>query len=141
MMGVDDVAAVREIHQQRTACVLCQQRIVLIRQAAPQTPHGDPFAPFQLPQKRNTVEDLAVHIPVQVQTGKTVHGKLHVVDGLEGIVLQEIGEIGLWHDEQGEWYLIPLDAALGMDIELTPRIEPEPLIDREFRVVIGIVGT
>ena len=99
MMRIDDIAAVREIHQQGTAGILSQQGIILIRQATPKASHRDPLAPLQFTQQGDAVEDLAIHIPVQIHTGKPVRGELHVVDGLEGIVLQEIGQICLRHDE------------------------------------------
>ena len=106
---------------------------------APQALDGEPLTPLELADEGYAVEDLAVQIPEDHQRAIAVVEELHVVDEGEGVVLHDVGEVGLGHDEQGEGHLVPLVAALKITVNLTPRLHPETLVDGGLGEVVGVV--
>lgn len=141
LLGVDDIGALWEIHEEGTALVLCQEGIVLVAETAPQATQSNPLAPLETLEQGDAVEELATHVPIELQGGIAVCRELHIVDGFEGIVLKDIGEIGLGHDEQGEGHFLPLDATFHEKVEASPRVEPEALEDAGLGDVVAIVGS
>ena len=61
LMPIDGVGTLGELIKHVVGSIL--QRIVLVGQLAPNTAESDVLTQFQLLEERNTVEDLAVHIP------------------------------------------------------------------------------
>ena len=117
---IDDIAALGEVHEHRTARILVEMGVVLLRQLAPQDTEAEPLAPLEFADERDAVEYLSVEVPVELTRQEAVGWELHVVDSLEGIVLYDIREVGLGHDEQWEGNLLPLYSTLYLDIHLTP---------------------
>ena len=140
-VGIHEIGAIRKVHEHGVSSVLLQQGIVLIRQSAPQTLDGKPLAPLEFADEGYTIEKLAIHVPKNHGRGIAVVEELHVVDGRESIVLHDVREIGLGHDEQGERHLVPLVTSLGIKINLTPRLHPEALVDGGLGKVVVVVAT
>ncbi len=63
--------------------VMALVRIVFVRQGALHTTDAESFAPLQLLDKRDAVEQLSVHVIGQGERGITVVQELHVVDQAE----------------------------------------------------------
>ena len=120
LLGVEEVAALGQVHEDGTARILLEIGVVLIAELAPEHTEAYPLTPLELADERDAVEELTVEVPVELGREEAVCGELHVVDGLEGVVLYDIGEVGLGHDEQRVRYLLPLDAALEEPVHLSP---------------------
>ena len=141
LLRIHDTTALGEEHEDVAIGVLLEEGVVLVGQSAPQAAESNILAPLEFLQERYAVEDLAVEIPRDIERGKTVVEELHVVDELEGLVLDDIAEVGLGHDEQRIGHLVPLDTALEIAVDLTPRLHPEALIDVCLGIVVAIVAT
>ena len=55
---------------------------------------ADSLTPLQFFQQRNTVENLTVQIPRYIQRGVTVVQELHIINQVESLALQDIGQVG-----------------------------------------------
>lgn len=71
--------------------VLFQIRIVFVCEASPEHIHPDVLANLQTIDEWNTVENLAVQVPVEHQLRIAVVEKLHVVDEVIHIVFVNVG--------------------------------------------------
>ena len=141
LLAVHHMTALGEHHEDVALGVLLEEGVVLVGQTAPQAAESDVLAPLEFLQERYAVEDLAVEIPRDIERGKTVVEELHVVDELEGLVLDDIAEVGLGHDEQRIGHLVPLYSSLEIAVNLSPRLHPEALVDARLAIVVAIVAT
>ena len=108
LLAVHDVAVCREVHQQRARLVPLQIGIVAFGETAPEGLELQNLAQLQLAQQGDAVEDLAAHLPGEHQRGETVVEELDIVDHVEQLRMHDVGEVGLWHRQQGPRYLVPL---------------------------------
>mgnify|MGYP003424534737 FL=1 len=141
LLAVHHMTALGEQHEDVALGVLLEERVVLVGQSSPQATESDVLAPLELLQQWYAVENLSVEIPRDIERGKTVVEELHVVDELEGLVLDDIAEVGLGHDEQRIGHLVPLDTALEIAVDLSPRLHPEALVDARLGEVVTVVAT
>ena len=81
---------------------------------------ADSLTPLQFFQQRNTVENLTVQIPRYIQRGVTVVQELHIINQVESLALQDIGQVGRRHDQQRERNFVPLRTAFHEHVDLTP---------------------
>ena len=98
---------------------------------------SDGFAPFELLDERDTIEDLAIEIPAVHHGEGAVVEEFKVAYEREGVVATYVAKVGAWAAQQLERYVIPLEAGVVVCIDAAPRLEPETLLEREFRVVVG----
>ena len=91
-------------------------------------------------QQGDAVEDFAIEVPQDHGGGVAVVEELHVVDEVEGVVLEDVGEVGRGHDEEGIGNLVPLDAALEHAVDFTPRVEPEAFVEGGFGEVVVVLA-
>ena len=129
-----------EVEEAAVSGVALEEGVVFLRERAPQHVAGDVFAPFQLFEQGDAVEDFAVHVPRNHQRGVAVVEKLHVVDEFKHVVLLDVREVGGRHDEHGVGHLVPLHAAFEIRVYLAPRPEPEAFVNARLGEVVGIGG-
>ena len=98
-IGVNHITALGEVHHHIAVGVIRCIRVVSVGQLSPKHAETYPLSPLQLSYQRNSVQYFSVHIPVHLRRNKSVGGELHVVDSLERVVLNDIREVGLRHDE------------------------------------------
>ena len=65
-LGVDDIRALGEVHQQRRTSVLFKEGVVLVRQVTPEDAEPDKLAPLEFLQQRDAVQDLTIQVPPDV---------------------------------------------------------------------------
>jgi hypothetical protein len=128
-MGVHEIAAVREIHQFVAARILRQVGVILVAKVTPKGVHGEIFTPLQLFDKWDTVEEFAVEIPRKHHRGIAVVEELHIVDQTEHLLLADVRKVGQWMNEQHVRNLIPLDTSLKEEVDLSPAVHPEALVE------------
>ena len=130
-----------EVHEQGVALVLGQEGVVLVREGAPEGVDADVFAPLEFLDEGDAVEELAVHVPRDHGRGVAVVEELHVVDEVEGVVLEDVGEVGRGHDEEGIGHLVPLYAALEHAVDFAPGVEPEALVEGGLGEVVVVLAS
>ena len=118
--------------------VRIQVRIVLVGKLSVQHLESYGFTPLQFLEQWDAVEYLSVQVPRDVERCITVVQELHVVDEVERFPLEDVRQVGRRHDEHGEWHLVPLGTSLDVTVNLSPRREPETLVDARFGEVIVI---
>ena len=141
LLGVHDVRALGEVHELSAALVLLKEGVVLVGQRAPEHPDADVLAQVELLEQGHAVEDLAVEVPAHHERGEAVVEELHVVDAAEGLGQDDVRLVGRRVYEQRIGHLVPLYAALQVEVELAPVGHPEALVDVQLRIVVVVVGT
>ena len=87
-MGIHDMRTCGECHHDRT--VGLHVGVVLVGEFSPQHLHADIFTPFQLFEQWDAVEDFTVEVPTDIGRNIAVVEKLHVVDQVERVVLNDV---------------------------------------------------
>ena len=65
-LGIDDVRALREIHEQRRAGILLEEGVVLIGELAPEDAEADILTPLEFLQQWNAIEELTIEVPANI---------------------------------------------------------------------------
>ena len=139
-LRVHHVAALGERHQHAIALIFLEEGVVFRREVAPKHFRSDDFAPFQVFQQWYAIENLAAHVPFDVERGIAVVEKFHVVDEVERLSLDDVREVGGRHDEQRIGHLVPLRSSLGIDVDFSPRFHPKPLENGGFGEVVLVLS-
>ena len=91
---IDDIAALGEVHEHRTARILVEMGVVLLRQFAPQDTEAKPLAPLEFADERDAVENLSVQVPVelarQLVSGMMSNGKGTFSHSIPPLILKSI---------------------------------------------------
>ena len=88
--GVHHRTPIWELHEDGVMGVLSKGGVILVRKLSPQALDPNELTPLQLLQQRDTIEDLPVHVPRSVQRRITVVEKLHVIDHVERLILNDV---------------------------------------------------
>ena len=97
LAAVHHEAVVGEHHQPLAVAVLRQEGVVLFGERAPEGFELDDFAHLHPPEQGDAVEQLAAHLPGELQRGVAVVEELHVVDHVEQHGRDDVREVGLRH--------------------------------------------
>ena len=130
-----------EIEQAPVISILWQEGIVLVGQMAEEEVAANILTPLEVLEQRNAVEELAIEIPRQHDRCITVGDELHIVDELVGIVFHHIAEVGHREAKQRERNLVPLILCLCIEIELSPCLQPEALVEGKVCQVVMVCVT
>ena len=65
-LGIDDVRALREVHEQRRAGILLEEGVVLVGELAPEDAEADILTPLEFLQQRNAIEELTIEVPANI---------------------------------------------------------------------------
>ena len=65
-LGIDNVRALREVHEQRRAGILLEEGVVLIGELAPEDAEADILTPLEFLQQWNAIEELTIEVPANI---------------------------------------------------------------------------
>ena len=119
--------------------VFCYEGIVFVGEVPHHSSHAHDLSPLEFVYERYSVEYFSIHVPVDVERRIPVVEELHVVHEREGAFRDGVREVGRWHDEQREWHPVPLRPSLESDVEFSPTVEPEALVDAQFGKVVLVL--
>ena len=136
--GIHDARVVGERHEHAAAGILREEGVVLVGESAPQHLDAEVFAQAGFLDEGDAVEDLALHVPVEVDTPETVVEELHIGNLIEHLLTAEVRQVGSRHAQQGEGHLVPLLSDTAVEVDAPPAVEPDALEEAKLGVVVVV---
>ena len=113
--------------------------VVLVGQLSPKHIDSHALAPFEFLEQGDAVEQPSVQIPIGKERGVAVVEKFEVGDEIEGVVLDDVGGIGCWMDEEGKGHFVPLRACLDVNVALAKLSKPNAFVKPQLGEVVVVL--
>ena len=114
-------------------------RIVFVGELSPKHIDTQAFAPLEFLQQWDAIEEPSVEIPFGEEGGVAVVEKFEVGDEIEGVVLDDVGGIGCWMDEEGKGHFVPLRASLDVNVALAKLSKPNAFVKPQLGEVVVVL--
>ena len=94
--------------------------IILVGQATIEDVHPEDFAPLQMLDQGDAVEQHTIQLGRHVQRCVSVVQELHVVHHVKMVELNDVRLVGCRESQQGERHLVPHDTTLQRGVDASP---------------------
>ena len=110
--------------------------VVLVGQLSPKHIDTYTLTPFEFLEQGNAVEKPSIQIPCCEKRRVAVIEKFEVGDEIEGVVLNDVGSIGCWMDEEWEGHFVPLRSCLDIKVALAELSKPKTFVESQLGEVV-----